>query len=440
MKILLGDCDFMNLFKKILNHSFWLLIGNSIGRLAMFLVNILAARILSQDLFGQYMMIRNSISTIEGSISGSIGNIVIKTTAESSHKNKYDFLSVILSILLIDLMFSLIVIVSLFCTAPFIVNTFFLGQNNIIFGLYMGGGLFAVSLLASSSQSMLIGLSRYKEIALSGMINVVISIPIIYFLSNHFQFVGILIGVSFYFLIDFIIKTFFIMKQLTYASFTTVKPMILNRIRSICRESRLLFLSVFISLFTFWYIRIETVNKTNSFNDIAVFDSAYQWLTIIMLITGATTSVALQMLSKKSDTNQFNDRRIFLTNLLVNFLIAICIAGVFAFFAKNIMSLYGDKYIYGYYLIYLLGIVAVVYTLSSLFNKLFIVSGEQKSILFINIVSSLATILFIKYINMNNNLLQLSYSYIIYYCTSMVLYCIGVAKQSFFISYKTFKM
>ena len=43
----------MNLLKKILSSSLWLLIGNSIGRLAMFLANIFAARMLSQKASGQ---------------------------------------------------------------------------------------------------------------------------------------------------------------------------------------------------------------------------------------------------------------------------------------------------------------------------------------------------------------------------------------------------
>lgn len=43
----------MSLVKKILSSSLWLLIGNSIGRLAMFLANIFAARMLSQKASGQ---------------------------------------------------------------------------------------------------------------------------------------------------------------------------------------------------------------------------------------------------------------------------------------------------------------------------------------------------------------------------------------------------
>ena len=43
----------MSLVKKILRSSLCLLIGNSIGKFAMFLANIFAARMLSQKASGQ---------------------------------------------------------------------------------------------------------------------------------------------------------------------------------------------------------------------------------------------------------------------------------------------------------------------------------------------------------------------------------------------------
>ena len=50
------------MLKKILSSSFWLLIGSFIGRLSMFLTNIIAARLLSQEEFGQYPMVKNKLN------------------------------------------------------------------------------------------------------------------------------------------------------------------------------------------------------------------------------------------------------------------------------------------------------------------------------------------------------------------------------------------
>lgn len=423
MKILRGDCNYsMILLKKILNHSFWLLIGNSVGRLTMFLANIFAARLLSQDLFGQYMMVRSTVSMMEGSIMGSIGNIIIKIIAGDSHKEKNDVSSLVLAIILINVILSLIIILSLFFTSSFIVDRFFLGDNNIISGLYMGGFLFATTLFASSAQVILIGLEKYKEIAIAGVLNIIISIPIIYYLLTAFGFIGILIGISLYFLSDFIIKSIFINKQLNLLTFIPNITIMIDIIKNVYIKSGSLFLSVFISSFAFWYIRVVTINKSNSFVDIAVFDAAYQWLTIIMLITGATTSIALQMLSKNRNENSFDKRRIFVTNLYVNIVIATFFATIFSFFSKNIMSMYGDAYTENYYLIYILGVIAILYTISSVLNKLLIVSNEQKFILLTNIVSSISVVIFIQNINYLNFALELATSFVLFYLISIVMY------------------
>ncbi len=410
----------MSLFKIIINHSLWLFIGNSIGRLTMFIANIFAARLLSQEIFGQYMMIRSTVSMMEGTITGSVGNIVIKTVSEEFYK--YNKMILVVAVFAINTAISVLVIILLYVASPVLVDNYFLGQDNMVIGLYAGGGLFVVSLFASSTQAMLIGLEKYKEIAIVGVCNVVISLPFIYLLVSYYGFMGALIGVSIYFMLDFIMKYIVINKQIAHESHGSIWTVVRAFIKKISAQSGLLSLSIFVSLFTLWYMRVLTINKANAFSDIALFDAAYQWLTIIMLITGATTSVALQMLTKSMCDNSVRAKYIFYTSLMINSFIAIFIASIFAFLSKYIMSVYGEVYISSYYLIYILGIVAVLHTISSLLNKLLIANNDHKYIFYNYIFSSIMVIIYMKYNHISDPLMQLSYAFVAYYLTLLIIY------------------
>ena len=71
-----------------------------------------------------------------------------------------------------------------------------------------------------------------------------------------------------------------------------------------------------------------------------------------MIITGATTNVALSMLSKK------NNSKIFYINLLINFLISLIFAIFFILFSETIMLIYGENYADGYFILIILFFIA----------------------------------------------------------------------------------
>ena len=70
-----------SLVTKILQDSFWVLLGTSFGRIFTFTVSIMVARFSSKDEFGQFMMIRNTVATVESGASGSLGNILVMKVA-----------------------------------------------------------------------------------------------------------------------------------------------------------------------------------------------------------------------------------------------------------------------------------------------------------------------------------------------------------------------
>ncbi len=406
----------MSLVKKILSSSLWLLIGNSIGKLAMFLANIFAARMLSQEAFGQFTMIRNTISSIEGLISGTLGSTVIKQVAQSSHEEKENLPYILSTIFILNIIIAFIISIFIFFGADFIVEKFLLNNTNLVNALYIGIFILITTTFSTLMQNILIGLEEFRKLATLSIITSSITIPMIFILIYFFQFYGALFGVVFYFGFDFVIKYLYYKKLKYILIFRYIE--FKKYISYIFFFSTPLFFSIIINLFSFWYLRILVINESNGFKEIAIFDAAYQWLTVIMIITGATTNVALSMLSKK------NNSKIFYINLLINFLISLIFAIFFILFSETIMLIYGENYADGYFILIILSITSIFFTLSAVYNKYFISINKSKYILISVFLSSLSMFIFYKYNFFNDTLFNLAYSFLIFYIINFLIYVI----------------
>lgn len=406
----------MSLVKKILSSSLWLLIGNSIGKLAMFLANIFAARMLSQEAFGQFTMIRNTISSIEGLISGTLGSTVIKQVAQSSHEEKENLPYILSTIFILNIIIAFIISIFIFFGADFIVEKFLLNNTNLVNALYIGIFILITTTFSTLMQNILIGLEEFRKLATLSIITSSITIPMIFILIYFFQFYGALFGVVFYFGFDFVIKYLYYKKLKYILIFRYIE--FKKYISYIFFFSTPLFFSIIINLFSFWYLRILVINESNGFKEIAIFDAAYQWLTVIMIITGVTTNVALSMLSKK------NNSKIFYINLLINFLISLIFAIFFILFSETIMLIYGENYADGYFILIILSITSIFFTLSAVYNKYFISINKSKYILISVFLSSLSMFIFYKYNFFNDTLFNLAYSFLIFYIINFLIYVI----------------
>lgn len=411
------------MIKKILSSSLWLLIGNSIGRLAMFLANIFAARMLSQEAFGQFVMIRNTISSIEGLISGTLGSTVIKQVAQSSHEEKENLPYILSAIFILNIIIAFIISIFIFFGADFIVEKFLLNNTNLVNALYIGIFILITTTFSTLMQNILIGLEEFRKLATLSIITSSISIPMIFLLIYFFQFYGALFGVVFYFGFDFI------MKYLYYKKFSYKTKFEIQKFKSQSKSILVfifpIFLTFLINGFSFWYARILLINKTNSFEEIAIFDAAFQWLTIIMIITTATTNVVLPKLSKLDIKNQ-EKKRIFFIGLIINFTISFLISMLFILFSKEIMSIYGNNYINGFETLNILAITSILFTISLYLNR-FNISNNKSWILFIGTsIGSLFMFLFLFLNLFQININILAWSFSVFYLSTILVYALRI--------------
>lgn len=409
----------MTLLKKILNNSLWLLIGTSIGRLAMFLTNIFVARILPQEVFGQFATIRNTISMFEGFISGTIGTTATKHIAEK--KDFQDRFLLIVSFLLINVVVAFLFILIILLFSKDIVNIFFMAKSEMINALYLGTLLLFFTTLSTITQSILVGFELFKNLAFIGIFVSIASLPIILYLVTEYGLNGAIAGVALYFFSDFFFKGLFLFSLIKQHYIALNYYLLKREIKGIISFSFPLFLAVVVNSIAFWYARIMLVNNTKGFENIAIFDAAFQWLTIIMIITSATTSVALPMFSKafgKNDKEKI--LTIFNINLIVNLGISLLIASIFIIFSKQIMSIYGENYIKGFNILIILSITSIFFTLATLYNRFMMSINNTNSLLIVAILGTISLYLVLLFFGVS--IVTLAWAFLAYYFTSFVYY------------------
>lgn len=409
------------LLKKILNHSFWLLIGNTIGRLAMFLTMIFAARLLPQEVFGQFSTVRNTVSMFSTIVSGSLGSTATKKVAES--KNNREHLQLVLyTLFFINIIIASFVVLFIFFTSEWIVNRFFISSPEMVKAFYIGAFLFVATVFSALIQSILIGFENYKRMALIGIAVSSLSIPIIFTLLFLFSMNGVLWGVTIYFILDFLFKVRLLHTLLEHKKMFVTFADVKKESKNIISFSLPIFISIVITSISFWYARVILINSSNNFKEIAIFDASYQWLTIIMILTGATTSVALPMLSKAFATNDIKDKnRIFKVNLLVNLFLSMGMAIIFFLLAKQIMSVYGENYIIGTQTLQILSLVSILFTLSSLFNK-YMISHEKVWVIVISSVVGIFSLFLVLLLNLDLKNNGLAWAFVAFYIATLSVY------------------
>ncbi|EHO41848.1 polysaccharide biosynthesis protein [Caldithrix abyssi DSM 13497] len=412
----------MSLLRRIFSNSFWLLLGSSIGRLAMFLTNIFAARFLGRDLFGQYTMVRSTISLASNFITGALGLTATKHVAEGEYKDPQNFLIKILAVFSINFIFNFIFSLILILFSDQIINSFFLGELTLKNALFVGALLLFTSTNAYLAQSILVGLERFKIIAIINLVVSILFFPIILILIKYGKVIGTLSGVTLYFLFDLIFKVYFLKTKILSQFYTINKESFLAHLKKLSSFSLPLVLSLFFSSGSFWYSKVFILNRSNRFAEIAIFDAAYQWLTIIMLITGATTSVALPMLSKAvGQKNKFELTKIFNINLIINIIISATIALIIIIFSPYIMRLYGESFVEGSDILSILAITSIFFSISSILNKYMISHNKVWHVLFSSFIGML-TLFYVLFLMQAKLAFGLSIAFLSYYLMTTLTY------------------
>lgn len=412
------------MLKKILSGSLFVLLGNSLARGIFFLFNIIVARLIDIDSYGQYSIIKSTISTIVNMVNGSVNISITKLIAQKRDENSK---SLIYSIFLANFILAIILIVTIYFSKDYFIDKYLLGKENLYYAFNLSLIYLFFSLLGTLIQSALIGYERFKDIAIANFFSSIIFLPLGCLLVYKFGLMGTIYSLILFFILFSLFQYLKLSKYINkYKNEFSLKE-IVNNIKHIFSFSILLVFSSFIVLGLFWYARILLVNESQNFEEIAIFDAAYQLISIIMIITGAVTSVVLPMLSNsKSRKNSKEMFKILNITLLLNFVFSLFVSITIMYLSSFIMGLYGDNFIKGSNILEVIIFASVFFSLSSVLNKFMIANNSVLQAFIITIFSALVFYFILINTISEYGALSLSYSMIIYYAISSILYLVYI--------------
>lgn len=409
------------MLKKIISNSFFYFITTALIKLSMLIISIFVSRYTNKEIFGQYMLIRSTISTFELISLFGMNQTSIKFIAQNNNKNNIGILEITLTnILYITLFSSMLFSSMIFIYSNTIVNYFFNSSDYIlILSVKYSGLLLFFSMISVILSSILNGFEKYKDLAITNLLAISLFVVPTFYLIFNFQLVGGIIGVIIFFLFSSVFKAY---KIFTHMKDNKIKINYRINIKSIFNMIKFtlpVFFSIVLIIPIFWYSKTLLMNYNNdAFNEIAVFEASYQWLTIILVITGAVTNVSLALFSKLINNDDLI-KALFL-NLFINISISILLSIIFIYFSKYLLLIYGEEY-NDTYLLKLLLISSIPFTAYSIINRFFI---SVNKIWYNFYLSILWSILFLGYIYIdieNINGLIIAKSFLLSYSSIFII-------------------
>jgi len=399
------------MFKKMLSNSIILLLTTILIRGVIFAINFVCIKTLSIDDYGRFSLFRSTITTFEGILSGALGPYTVKKISE------YQGVPPLKEILFLNLILVGGSSILLLCFSSFLYDKVKFSHNIFLF-IFISILLLLSIKLFSFAQNVFIGTENYQKLLKLTVISTIINVPISSVLITNYQFIGALFSLALFYGIDSTLKIIYLNKKYNILQSNRSK----FDYKGFGRNTGYLFAATSVSSIIFWLVRVHVSETSNGLIEIANFEVAFQFLTIIMILTGTTTSVLLPLLSKKENSIKVKRKSLFF-NVIINIMILIILGWGIKLYGIQILSVFGETYstAKNYDLLILVFYISIFFTLSSILNKVIIAKGCPKSVLTVNIVSSLLMLTYV-YLEKSPTALTLGYGFLMFYISSFFLY------------------
>jgi O-antigen/teichoic acid export membrane protein len=149
---------------KLINDSFWALIGNIIGKGLSLAAGIFVARFLGKEVFGEYGIVKNTIMLIAAFSTFGLGYTATKYIAEYKN-NKSEYTKLVLHYATkITLAFSGVMALILFLTAEYFAE-YVLSDHHLKTPLRIISILIVFNALTTMQIGVIAGFGKFKEMA-----------------------------------------------------------------------------------------------------------------------------------------------------------------------------------------------------------------------------------------------------------------------------------
>lgn len=352
---------------RIARGAFWSLSGSLISQGLMLTASVLVARILGKAEYGELGMIRSTVNMFSVFAGFGLGVTATKYVAEFYLSDKSRTGRIIgMSTLFAGTMGAIIALI-LLVVAP-LIATRTINAPHLVNEIRFSAIMLFFSSLNGAQTGALAGFQAFKTIAKVNLFSGLFSLPIQIGFTYFFGLSGSVIGFGLNFLLLWILNIIAVRKESISAGIVVNYSAAWNEWPILYKFSLPALLSGLMVTPVIWGCNAMLVNQPHGYEEMALFDAANQWRSIILFIPAALAQIVLPLLSG-SATNQNLFNRILKYNIIINFSVSLLMAICISLLSSFIMKFYGIGFKAG-------NIVLIIMTFSTILISINNVIGQ----------------------------------------------------------------
>ena len=372
--------------KNILTGSAYTFVSRVLVQLISIVRSVILARFLGPENLGILTILRDIGGVIIPFIMFGIPTAMTKFVAEFRHdRNKLQ--------MVISTGFFMILIISFIGTAIYFLSADYFAvkiySNPLLGKLMKINALYIVfSVLIPLGMGFLQGFQKYRQMAIIGVVNAAIALPILYFFVIYMDIVGVIIAGVFTSIINFIVLLKFVVPAFRENNISLKPRFNIIISKMILKFSSPLLLSVIIlrpaRLYGLSYLAIAS-----SYTSVGYFRVAMGLHNIALFIPSALSVPLLPLFSELQTNSQ---KRSVIVSKIIRLQILIFLPFVLCLGLASkyiLFVLYGSEYVSANYITYIMLTTAFLSSIFSILTTLLISTGRTKHVLMIDIANSL---------------------------------------------------
>lgn len=374
-----------NLIKDILS----LLVVTFVSKGTIFFINLISAKFLTSTEFGLLSILRSTAGMLESLFSGINGSIIINEISKDRKVTQ-------------DLIYLFVFYIAIISVILFFIPILSIPINTFILTILT----FSI-VLNTIVNLILIGLSYYSEQKRLTLVSCISSAIASIIIIRFYGLQGAAAAFILLPLVDFVIKSVFLFRKKFISSSK-------KGTKKLVRKSFKYIAIVTPQIILFWWLRVSL--GSNAIKELGLFEFLYQFITLIILMTGAVASVSIGKFGK---LDQYNILR---QASLINLTICIVLISCCLFFGNDLILLINSEYDISNRMHLFLTMLLIVFPLSftSLLSNFFLANGKDAYNILASMFAIVATV-FLILASQNSHILTIVYSYLIYYSVNFSL-------------------
>lgn len=418
-----------NIGKRLLLGVLWSISGGIVSGVLALFASVLIARILGQTIYGELSIIRSTVNTYAVFASFGLGITATKYISELRSFDKDRVGRIISLTVFFSLIIGTLIAFIILITAPYLASKG-IKAPHLILELRIGAIMLLCIAINSSLTGILAGYELFKTIAKITLLSGVISFPIQIIFTYYGGITGSVLGLCFSYIAQLLLNFIYVIDLIKKEHISIKIKFIVKELPIIYKFSIPALLSGIIITPVIWVCNMILVRQENGFNELAIFDAANQWRTIILFVPLLLSKVSLPMLSNVShDRNHF--KKIMNINIALNLIFSFFLGSIIIIFSNSIMGSYGKEFTEGRSVLIILVITTILISINNIVGQAIASQGKMWLGFFLNFIWGILLISFaLLFISYGFGALGLAISFFIsYFFHTIIQYSVVVRKM-----------